>query len=165
MITESDNSAANALIDCLGFDVLNSYFKKIGLRNTNILRKMMDFEERKEGRENYTTARDMAYLMRRLYCKDFLNKGVSTQCLKLLEQQKINDRIPKRLPKDGMRIAHKTGLEKHICHDVGIVFSPNGDFLICVLIKHKDKTAVSAKKLISDIALLTYNYYNLHFKM
>ena len=41
MITESDNTAANALIDLLGFDASNEYFKKMGLKNTNIARKMM----------------------------------------------------------------------------------------------------------------------------
>lgn len=159
MITESDNAAANVLIDFLGFDALNAYFKKIGLRNTNLARKMMDFEERREGEENYTTAEDMAYLLEELYHKKFLNNEVSEKCLELLGQQKINDRIPKKLPKAGAFIAHKTGLERHICHDVGIVFTDKGDFLICVLVKHKNRFAWPAKKFISDIALLTYNYY------
>lgn len=159
MITQSDNAAANILIDFLGFDTLNSYFKKMGLKNTNIARKMMDFEERREGEENYATAEDMAYLLEQLYHKKFLNKAVSEKCLELLGQQRINDRIPRKLPKNGTFIAHKTGLERHICHDVGIVFTNKGNFLICVLVKHKNKLAKPAKKLISDIALLVYNYY------
>lgn len=158
MITQSDNAATNALIDLLGFDTLNAYFKKMGLKNTNISRKMMDFEEKKEGLENYTTAQDMAYLLEGLYHKKFLNKGVSEKCLELLGQQKINDRIPRKLP-NGTLIAHKTGLEKHICHDVGIVFTDKGDFLICVLAEHKNRLAKPAKKFISEIALLTYDYY------
>lgn len=159
MITQSDNAAANVLIDYLGFDSLNSYFRKMGLKKTNLARKMMDFKERRAGEENYTTAEDMAYMLEVLYNKKFLNKEVSGKCLGLLGQQKINDRIPKKLPKDGTFIAHKTGLERHICHDVGIVFTDKGDFIICVLVKHKNRFAWPAKRLISDIALLTYNYY------
>lgn len=159
MITQSDNAAANVLIDFLGFDTLNAYFRKMGLRDTNLARKMMDFKERREGGENYTTAQDMAGLLEGLYRKKFLSEEISDKCLNLLGQQKINDRIPKKLPKNGMFIAHKTGLERHICHDVGIVFTNNGDFLICVLVKHGNRFAMPAKKLISDIALLTYNYY------
>ena len=159
MITQSDNSAANLLIDFLGFDTLNAFFKKIGLKNTNIARKMMDFEERREGKENYTTAEDMAYLLGTLYYKTFLNKDISERCLALLKQQKINDRIPREIPYAGRSIAHKTGLEKYVCHDIGIVFTQKGDFLICVLVKHEDKHARQAKRLISEIALLTYNYY------
>jgi beta-lactamase class A len=159
MIIQSDNTATNALIDFLGFDTLNVYFKKMGLKNTNIVRKMMDFEERREGLENYATAEDMAFLLEELYRNNFLNKEISKQCLLLLGQQKINDRIPKNLPKDGTFIAHKTGLERHVCHDVGIVYTQKGNFLICVLVKHENKLAKPAKKFISDIALLTYNYY------
>jgi beta-lactamase class A len=158
MITQSDNAAANVLIDYLGFDTLNTYFKNIGLKNTNITRKMMDFAERRAGEENYTTAQDMAYLLEQLYYRKFLNKGVSEKCLELLGQQKINDRIPRKLPKETY-VVHKTGLERHVCHDVGIVFTNKGNFLICVLTKHEDKFARDAKKFISDITLLTYNYY------
>ena len=159
MITQSDNAAANILINFLGFDTLNAYFKKMGLKNTNLSRKMMDFEGRKEGQENYTTAADMAYILEKLYWGKFLNQEVSEKCLTLLGKQKINDRIPKKLPKDGIFIAHKTGLERHICHDVGIVFTDKGNFLICVLAKHEDKFAGHAKKFISGVSLLTYNYY------
>ncbi len=158
MITESDNSAANVLIDYLGFDTLNAYFKKMGLKNTNLARKMMDFVERREGEENYTTAVDMAFLLEQLYYKKFLNRDVSSKCLELLGEQKINDRIPKKLPR-GTFVMHKTGLERHICHDAGIVFTNKGNFLICVLAKHEDKFAQPTKKFISDITLLTYNYY------
>ncbi|MCX5698942.1 MAG: class A beta-lactamase-related serine hydrolase [Candidatus Omnitrophica bacterium] len=159
MITQSDNTATNLLIDYLGFDTLDAYFKKIGLKNTNLARKMLDFKERKEGVENYTTAEDMAFVLEELYRSNFMNKEVSKQCLLLLGQQKINDRIPRKLPKEGTFIAHKTGLERHVCHDVGIVYTPKGNFLICVLIKHGNKVAEPAKKLISNIALLTYNYF------
>ncbi len=159
MITVSDNAAANALIDLLGFDALNAYFKKMGLKNTNIVRNMLDFRGRREGQENYTTAADMAYILEKLYRRQFLNQEVSDKCLILLNQQKINDRIPKNLPKDEVSVAHKTGLERHICHDAGIVYTQKGNFLICVLVKHGNRRALPAKKLISDIALSTYNYY------
>lgn len=159
MITHSDNAAANVLIDYLGFDTLNAYFKKIGLKNTNIARNMMDFAERSEGEENYTTAEDMAYLLDKLYHQAFLSKSISESCLDLLGQQKINDRIPLRLPKNEIFIAHKTGLEKTVCHDIGIIYTQKGDFILCVLVKHHNRFARDAKKLISDIALLTFNYY------
>ncbi|MFH0855829.1 MAG: serine hydrolase [Candidatus Omnitrophota bacterium] len=158
MITQSDNAAANVLIDYLGFDALNSYFKRIGLKDTNIVRKMMDFSERREGKENYTTAGDMAFMLEKLYYGNFLNTDISLKCLRLLGEQKINDRIPRKLP-SGTFVMHKTGLEKYVCHDVGIVYTDNGNFLICVLVKHQDKTAARAKKFISGVALAVYSYF------
>ena len=157
MITQSDNTAANVLINRFGLDELNRYFVKFGLKNTNLSRKMMDFKLRKEGVENYTTAGDMANILEELYSGRFVNQKVSKECLEMLSEQKINDRIPKKLPHDVI-VAHKTGLENGVCHDVGIVYTPKGNFLICVLTKHEYTTARPTKRLISRLSLLTYNY-------
>jgi len=158
MVTESDNTAANMLIEKMGFDTVNMYFKKIGLKFTNLSRKMMDFKERKEGVENYTTASDMACLLEKMYRGKFIDPAASKQCLEILACQQVNDRIPKKLPA-GIVVAHKTGLENGLCHDAGIVYAPNGNYLICVLTKHRNKTAKETKSLIADISLLVYNYY------
>lgn len=158
MITISDNTATNILIKLLGFDYLSSCFKDFGLVDTNLSRLMMDMRSRNKGIENYTTAEDMALLLEKIYKGRLIDKNVSSECLEILKEQSSRSRIPAKLPKDTV-VAHKTGLEKGICHDVGIVFTDNGDFIICVLIKHKSGSSRSAKKLISNIARATYNYY------
>jgi len=158
-ITQSDNTAANMLIDAMGLDRLNRYFARLGLKATNLSRKMMDFRSRKAGVENYTTASDMAFSLERLYRGQILSRGSSKKCLELLSEQKIKDRIPKRLPIN-TAVAHKTGLENGICHDVGIVYTGKGNFLICVLTKHEYRLARPMKRLIARLSLLTYDYYN-----
>ncbi len=55
MVTHSDNTAANMLIDLLGFDYLNRTFREMGLQQTNLSRKMMDFRSRE--RASRTTLR------------------------------------------------------------------------------------------------------------
>jgi beta-lactamase class A len=155
MISESDNTAANMLTEKLGTDYLNDCFKRIGLKNTNLSREMMDFKSRKEGVENYTTARDTAFLLEKMYCGRLLNAPTSKKCLRILANQKVNDRIPKKLPAETV-VAHKTGLERGICHDAGIIYTDKGNLLICVLTKHRYKNARQAKRLISDISLVTY---------
>ncbi len=158
-ITRSDNTAANMLIDAMGLDRLNGYFARFGLKATNLSRKMMDFKSRKAGVENYTTASDMALLLEQLYRGKRLSRSSSKKCLALLSEQKINDRIPKRLPYN-TTVAHKTGLENGVCHDAGIVYTGKGNFLICVLTKHEYRLARPMKRLIARLSLLTYNYYN-----
>lgn len=158
MITESDNTATNMLIQLFGFPYLNRYFKKIGLFNTSISRLMMDMKARKRGVENYTTAKDMAIAIERMYKGQLVNKDVSEQCMGLLKKQKLRDRIPKKLPPN-ILVAHKTGLEKRVCHDVGIVYTPKGNFLVSALTKHRNKTSRASKNFIANISLLTYNYY------
>jgi len=157
MIVESDNTAANMLIDRVGFDYLNWSFKRMGLDNTNLVRKMMDFKKRKKGVENYTTAVDLSKILEDMYDGRFIGRSVSAQCLGILRKQKIRDRIPALLP-SYTDVAHKTGLENGVCHDAGIVFTPQGDYLICVLTRHYNKTARPVKKVISRMALEVYNY-------
>ncbi len=77
MITQSDNTAANMLIDRIGIDCLNGYFKKLGQKNTNISRPMMDFKSRKEGKDNFTTASDLAGLLERIYNGRLINGNYS----------------------------------------------------------------------------------------
>lgn len=158
MITGSDNTATNILIDLLGFDYLNAYFEKIGLKNTNLSRKMMDFEYRKKGIENYTTAEDMSTLLDKLYKKELFNEEITKQCISLLKNQKYNDRIPGQLPY-WVTAAHKTGLEKEVCHDIGIVFAPRGNYSICVLTVGQKNSKI-AKEFISNISFQVYNCYN-----
>jgi beta-lactamase class A len=159
MVTQSDNTAANILIDRLGFDYLNGYFKQIGLTHTNLSRKMMDFRYRGQGVENYTTAADITHVLELIYQRRFPDPRVSEQCLALLKSQKVNDRIPAKLPPDVV-VAHKTGLERFVCHDAGIVFTRQGDYLICVLTRSKGSFR-QAKEFIARIAAHTYNEYYL----
>ncbi len=157
MIAESDNTAANMLIDLLGEDYLNTVFKRMGLNNTNIARRMMDFKSRRNGVENFINASDLSLLLEKIYQGKLLNKNVSQECLNILIKQKVRDRIPAKLPHSTI-IAHKTGLERNVCHDAGIVFTDRGDFLVCALTRHKNKTSKAAKDFIADIALKAYNY-------
>jgi beta-lactamase class A len=145
------------LIELLGFEYLNSSFKDFGLKDTNIVRKMMDFRKRANGRENFTTASDMANLFKSMYYGRLINRDISKRCLLVLKKQKVKDRIPRKLPK-GTMVAHKTGLERKICHDAGIIFTHSGGYLIVVLTKHRYKNSFPVKKFISQIALELYSY-------
>jgi beta-lactamase class A len=160
MIYESDNTAANIVTNLAGIDYLNSAFKGFGLKNTELSRKIADYRSRDKGIENYTTAEDIALLLENIYRKTLGNKYVSGQCVNMLKLTRINDRIPKYLPAE-ITIAHKTGLERDVCHDAGIVFTRKGDFIIVVLTKHTNSNSMSSKDFISKAALHTYSYlYN-----
>lgn len=157
MIAESDNTAANKIIKLLGFDYINESFKELGLKNTVLRRKMMDFSKRKKGVENYTTASDTALIMEKIYKKELVNGPFSKLAVIFLKRQKVNDRIPRYLPQE-IAVAHKTGLERGVVHDAGIVFTSKGSFIICVLTKDV-KDYSEAKKFIAKLSLLTYNLY------
>ena len=158
MITRSDNTAANLLISRLGMGYYNQHFQQMGLSGTRLARPMMDFSQRKEGVENYTTAQDMARVLRKLYRAEAVSPQASRAGLDLLRRQHLRDRIPALLP-EGVPVAHKTGLERSVCHDAGIIFTPKGDLLVCVLTQRKGKgTSQPAKRFIARLAQHAYRY-------
>ena len=158
MITISDNTATNLLINFLGFDYINNSMNEFALKSSNLTRLMMDMKSRKNGIENYTTASDMARILELIYEGELINKDISKYSAQILKEQKSKNRIPAKLPKN-TEIAHKTGLENGVCHDVGIVYTETGDFIISALTHHKNKTSRQSKKMIAEIAYLVYNYY------
>ncbi|RJP29157.1 MAG: serine hydrolase [Candidatus Omnitrophota bacterium] len=158
MIYDSDNTATNILTDLLGIDYLNKTFQDFGLQNTFLSRKIADYRSRDKGLENYTTAEDMVLLLEKIYRRALGNKSVSDRCLRILKLARMNDRIPKYLPPE-ITVAHKTGLEKGVCHDTGIVFTCSGDFIIVVLTKHADANSAPSKEFIARISLQAYKYF------
>lgn len=160
MIYDSDNTATNILTNLVGIDYLNRAFNRLGLEHTDLSRRVADYRLRDRGIENYTTAGDIALLLERIYRRQLLNKKLSEQCLKVLKLQRVNDRIPRNLPVE-VAVAHKTGLERNVCHDAGIVFGANGDLLICILTKHNNPNALFAKDFIAQLAQEAYAYTTL----
>lgn len=157
MIEESDNTATNMLVDALGFGYINQKFVEFGLKDTDMKRGIMDLKWRDAGIENYTTPAEMAYILERIYRKDLVSEQASAEMLEILKKQKHNDRIPRMLP-DDLEIAHKTGTLRGTISDVGIVFTPEGDFIICVL-TDDIKSNRMAKKFIGKVADWTYQFY------
>ncbi|OGR83536.1 MAG: hypothetical protein A2901_08705 [Elusimicrobia bacterium RIFCSPLOWO2_01_FULL_54_10] len=154
MITESDNTATNMLTDRLDLDYYNRHFLALGLSRTNLSRMIMDLRRRDEGIENYTTAKDMGNLLEMIY---FKNLTGSEEMLDILKHQKINDRLALGIP-NGWQIGHKTGLMNNACHDVGIVFSPTNDYVICVLTT-QIRNFRRPKNFISAVSHLVATYY------
>lgn len=154
MVTRSDNTAANMIIDLLGFDYLNSCFREMGLETTNLARRILDARAREKGMENYTTAREMAAMLEEIYRKSCVCSEVSEKCLDVLKLQEINDRIPRLLPRDTV-VAHKTGLERQVCHDAGIIFTEKGDLLISVFTRTW-RGPRAAKTFIANASSLAY---------
>jgi len=157
MIDESNNIATNMLTERLGLDYINDTFKQFGLKKTNFDRYIMDLKARNRGIDNWTTAEEITELLEKIYSRKLVNSKASEQMLEILMKQEIRDRIPKWLPKD-IQIANKTGYLRQTCHDAGIVFSVNGDFIVCVLTHGVKKTKL-AKNFIREVGYRTYMQY------
>ena len=136
MITVSDNGSANSLVLLLGggdadkgMAAVNDWCLRQGLTDTRQNRLMLV----DNGLQNYTGAADCARLLAAIYRGDCVSPEASREMLSLLLQQQVNDRLPLGLP-EGTPIAHKTGDLIGLCWaDVGIVYSPGGDYVLCVI--------------------------------
>jgi len=156
MIITSDNTATNVLIDFLGMDALNHYFRQIGLKQTTIQRKMMDFTRLEQGFENTTSASDMALLFSRIYRRDLLSSAFSELTIDILSRQRIHESLSRYLV-DDVKLAHKTGGLDSVDHDTGIVYSSSGDYLIGVFVTEVTNNDY-ARQLIGRISKVVYEY-------
>jgi beta-lactamase class A len=121
MIAISDNTAANMLLDLVGMQTVNATMQQLGLASTRLERRFIDFDARRAGRENWTTAADVALLLSYL-CTDLLPDN--ERLLNMLLCQ--NDRtLLSAYWGEDVPFAHKTGGLPGILHDAGILYPPH----------------------------------------
>ena len=131
MISVSDNSATNIIIDRIGIENVNALLDSLRLTQTRLRRKMMDVKAAGEGRENIATPREMVTLLESLYRGRVLNKPMTEDFFTLLSVHK-ESYIPRELPED-LRIANKPGELEGVRNDSGIVFTGSRPFAISVM--------------------------------
>jgi beta-lactamase class A len=150
MMTISDNTATNVLIDILGMENINDTGIKLGLEGTKLQRKMMDFEAAKKGRQNLTVPRDMLKLMESLYKNEILNPQACSEMLSIMSTVVSRDFMIRDLPVD-IRCAHKPGELDELNHDIGIVFTPSCHYALGIFATGL-KDNISGRKYIAQLS-------------
>lgn len=120
MIADSDNTAANVLIDFLGMERVNALCKMCGMSGTCLRRHMLDFGAAVRGEENDTTARDILCFFSLLQEDAFLTPALCGTARRILLAQRDKAYLMYAMPKQ--RAAHKTGELPGIRHDAGILY-------------------------------------------
>ncbi|MDP3542461.1 MAG: serine hydrolase [Elusimicrobiota bacterium] len=158
MINESDNTATKMVLDHLGIGYVQQQFPRMGLLYTGIYEEGMSIKGGRVMHENYTTAREMASLMDKIYHGQAVDKVSSEVMLEILKKPKaVASRLAKGMPR-GWDIAHKTGLLRQACHDSAIFMTPNGDYAVTVL-TGQNRSYSQAKDFITKVAKVTFNHY------
>ena len=130
MIIVSDNTATNLLTDIVGIDHVNQTLDTFGMQTTRLRRKMYDLESAARGLQNTITAAEIGLLLEKLYYGRAVSPESDLEMLQILKNQQLNGKIPFFIG-DLFEIAHKTGEDDGITHDVGIVYADTPFILCC----------------------------------
>ncbi len=131
----SDNDATNIVLGFVGFEKSNALAAELGLPATRLRRAMMDGAAREAGRENTTSARDMATLLAELAQGPRLSVAVREPVVASLEKTEHLGGIARYLPDDAL-YAGKLGddaPEGRYTHDCCLVRRGDATIVLAVL--------------------------------
>jgi beta-lactamase class A len=153
MIVVSDNTATNLILDRIGGDAVNERMAQLGLKETAVMRKIMQAklfpngktslapqgvteEGRKPGNDKWGTGRscprDMVILMEKLYRGQLVSKDASEEMLKVMKRQRDLTGVGRDM-KDTV-VASKTGALDHLRSSVALVYSQHGPVAISITV-------------------------------
>ena len=164
MITRSDNSAANCLIDVATRDSINKMIHHFNWYGSEVTRKFLSrkYEDPryKKIRGTETCALHAADYMYRVYTNKLVNPWVSMQMKALLCRQLDTTKLSKGLTHNTM-FYHKTGWWSYWTNDVGIVQNGNFKYIIACFTPVEEKYARPRMKELSKrvYALLKQRHF------
>lgn len=160
MITVSDNTATNILIDVVGMEDVNHLMEGIGLTTTRLLRKMQDSEASAMGRENYATPREFMELMATLHTGVGIDTWVSEQTLSVLMKPKttaINRLLPYQV-----KAASKYGTMRDSYCDIGIIYHLERPYVLAVMTKEILEDDARKQRTIDEVSKVSRMVFD-HF--
>lgn len=154
MITISDNTATNMIIDRLGGQtMLNQKFQDWGLSETKINQPLPDLEGM-----NTMSPKDLAVLMGKVSQGELLTAHSRDRALEILRHTVTNTLLPQGLGQ-GAQIAHKTGDIGMAVGDAGLIDMPNGQRYVATVVVKRPHNDPRAQELIRAISRLTYQEF------
>jgi beta-lactamase class A len=150
MVTLSDNTATNVLIDRLGMDRIAARMQGLGLSGTKLRRHMMDTAAARRGDENVSTPDELAKLLRAM-------NETMPDAITLLKKPKEN-RLRKGLP-EGVASADKSGELEGVRVDAGVVYAKNRPYVLCVMTTFL-KDEAEGERAIEEISRVAYEYFS-----
>lgn len=156
MIKYSDNNAEELLLGVLPAEELSNIFTDLGLAAPS-----------SSGPIDFMSPKAYSLFLRVLYNGSYLSHDLSEKALELMAYRDFPNGLQAGVPQD-VDIAEKFGDRRVVdnqgnfmsqeIHDCGIVYSPKGDYFLCVMTRGKDISTLESE--ISEISKLVYQYIN-----
>lgn len=129
MITISDNTAANIIMDYYSIDALNGQFREMGLKKTHLERRFYDDHMQEKGYNNRITLKEIGLLLEQVYQGEFVDSTVSNDIMRVLVEQQCRSKIPAYI-EDFCPVANKSGEAGGITGDAAVVLGDNPFVLV-----------------------------------
>lgn len=147
-VTISDNTATNVLVDAVGYDTLRSLAQTLGLQTMHFGRKMFEAPSPPD-HDNFINAADTLVLLSEIYADSLLSASSRQQVIAWMEAQTVGTKIAAGVPA-GTRIAHKTGENGPVSHDIGYLLLPGREVAIAIFAEVIGSTDFDAAQSIAN---------------
>jgi beta-lactamase class A len=154
MISGSSNLATNLLLDFISVDYARKVLRDSQVHSVELRRGVEDHAAHEQGINNEATANGLLTLLAAIR-GDFLSNESKQGVIRILLEQRFNSMIPARLPPHAA-VAHKTGEISTACHDVGIVYLPEREPYIAVILTEFDPDRDGRRETVAAISELIY---------
>jgi beta-lactamase class A len=144
MMTLSDNTATNMVIDAVGLPPTNAMLARMGLKNTHFYKKVFKPaegpmpEDQKKFGLGKTTAEEMARVMESIYRCDLGDRDLCLQMITIMRNQQDRDMLPRYLVRkneadgEAYATADKIGALDQVRNDVALVYTVSGPVIISI---------------------------------
>ncbi len=130
MMRDSDESCTNALGSIVGWGASDTLLRAQGFDNTTLTQGA-----------GLTTANDMSDWMLKLLSGNITTTYQADELVQIMSRSSYRSGIP--AGSAGMTVANKFGSYGRITHDIGIVYHPNGAYVLSVLSEGSDATRIA----------------------
>ena len=174
MITLSDNTATNVLLDKLDIRTVGLKMEALGLPRSKVhsktFRRETSIAPDSSARYGFgvTTPDETTSLFTMLHEGRAVSPALDSLALRMLLANQDGNMMTRWLP-DGTHVAHKTGSVDRSRNDCGIMYTPAAPIALCVMTRENEDTSYrvdnAAHLLIARIARAVYSHWNPDAKM
>jgi len=162
-VTVSDNTATNVLVDVVGYDAMQALAGELGLEAMQFGRKMFESPMPPQ-KENYINVEDTILLLQAIYNGDFLSEESRRRIIAWMSAQTVKTKIAAGVP-EGMPIAHKTGENASVTHDLGYLLWPESEVAVAIFAQSEvsddfDTVQAAVNPVVAEVAGIIYEHLN-----
>lgn len=150
MISNSDNTASNTIVELLGIDDINRHAARMGYEQTLLDHKFMSTNYKQD---NFVSSNDLATIFEAIAEGSLGSPEMSSMAEGFLLEQTDELGLLQGLPTE-FKLGHKTGSLNTVRNDGGIFYDASGEPAFILVVLTNDVNANTANALMGDLASL-----------